>query len=116
ACNPEGPLLWTLKTASVHLPAGEALAHFKTCNKLPQIMARAEADAAGADEAVLLNTEGHLVEASSSNLFWIRDETVETAPLTAGILAGVTRAVIQEITRGAGIAFQERNIAPANLR
>src|ERR1017187_269469 len=41
---------WRLITSSFRLPAGEPLAQFKTCNKLPQVLARAEADAAGADE------------------------------------------------------------------
>jgi branched-subunit amino acid aminotransferase/4-amino-4-deoxychorismate lyase len=44
---------WRAHTASVRLPAGDALAQFKTCNKLMQVVARAEADAVGADEALL---------------------------------------------------------------
>src|SRR5439155_15849949 len=87
---------WRLITSSFRLPANEPLAQFKTCNKLPQILARAEADVAGAQEALLLNTEGHVVEASSSNLFWIEGNTVCTPPLAAGILPGVTRAVVFE--------------------
>src|SRR5213593_2119906 len=62
---------WRLITSRLRLPANEPLAQFKTCNKLPQILARAEADAAGAEEALLLNTDGFVVEASSSNLFWL---------------------------------------------
>src|SRR5215472_16973761 len=73
--DPENPPGWRLITSSFRLPADEALAQFKTCNKLPQILARAEADAAGADEALLSNTEGHVVEASSSNLFWVEADT-----------------------------------------
>ena len=88
------PRVWRLITSSVRLPAREPLAHFKTCNKLPQIMARAEADAAGADEALLLNTEGYVVEGASSNLFWIKGRTVCTPPLASGILPGVTRQVV----------------------
>src|SRR5207237_8017976 len=99
-----GSLQWRLKTASVRLPANEPLAQFKTCNKLPQILARAEADTAGADEALLLNTDGHVVEAASSNLFWVRDQTVCTPPLTSGIVAGVTRTVVLEICSSLGIA------------
>ncbi len=58
----DAPARWSLVTSSCRLPANEPLAQFKTCNKLPQILARAEADAAGADEALLLNTEGYVVE------------------------------------------------------
>ena len=53
----EKPPRWRLATSSFRLPANEPLAQFKTCNKLPQILARAQADEAGADEALLLNTE-----------------------------------------------------------
>jgi branched-chain amino acid aminotransferase len=112
----DGPVRWTLVTASFRLPANEPLAQFKTCNKLPQILARAEADAAGADEALLLNTEGHVVEAASSNLFWIQDQTVCTPPLASGILAGVTRAVVLEICRNLGIDVREIAITPGALQ
>jgi aminodeoxychorismate lyase len=112
----EGPVRWKLVTSSFRLPANEPLAQFKTCNKLPQILARAQADAAGADEALLLNTDGNVVEAASSNLFWIQDQTVCTPPLASGILAGVTRAVVLEICRKLGLDAREAAIAPATLQ
>jgi aminodeoxychorismate lyase len=110
------PVQWKLVTASFRLPANELLAQFKTCNKLPQILARAQADADGADEAVLLNTDGHVVEGASSNLFWVEHETVCTPPLTAGILAGVTRAVVMEFCDKLGIPTRESAIVPAALQ
>jgi len=79
---------WKLATASVRLPAGDALARFKTCSKLAQVMARAEAEAAGADEALLLSTEGFVVEAASANLFWVRSGVVETASHGGGDSGG----------------------------
>src|SRR6185295_13516940 len=85
------------------------LAQFKTCNKLPQILARAEADAVGADEALLLNTEGYVVEAASSNLFWVKAGAVCTPPLASGILAGVTRAVVMEICQKLRLEVRELN-------
>jgi branched-chain amino acid aminotransferase len=103
-------------TASFRLPANEALAQFKTCNKLPQVMARAEADAAVADEALLLNTNGEIVEGSSSNLFWIAEGKVCTPPLTSGILAGVTRIVVLELCEKLGLPSGEKSITPAALR
>ena len=107
---------WKLVTASLRLPAGDALAQFKTANKLAQVLARAEADAAGADEAVLLNTDGHVVEGASSNLFWIEGKTVCTPPLTDGLLAGVTRAVTMEICQGLSLPITERAVTPEQLR
>jgi aminodeoxychorismate lyase len=109
------PPLWKLITASVRLPAGEPLAQFKTCNKLAQVLARAEADAGGADEALLVNTDGFAAEASSSNLFWIERETVCTPPLASGILAGVTRAVIMEVCQTLHIPTRESQPRPKDL-
>ena len=97
-------------TASSRLAANEPLSLFKNCNRLPQILAKAEADAAGADEALLLNTNGEVVEASASNLFWILDDVVCTPALTSGILAGVTRLVVLEICRKLGVATKETGI------
>jgi branched-chain amino acid aminotransferase len=110
------PPVWKVVTASFRLPADEALAQYKTCNKLAQVLARAEADARGADEALLLNTDGEVVEGSSSNLFWIANETVHTPPLAAGILAGVTRLVVTEICRKTGVPLRETSVKPAELR
>lgn len=109
-------LRWRAHTASFRLPAGEVLAQFKTCNKLAQVLARAEAEAAGADEALLLNTDGFVVEAASSNLFWVRDGTVCTPPLAGGILAGVTREVVGELCARLKLPLREENIAPSELR
>lgn len=106
---------WKLVTASFRLPAGEKLAHFKTANKLAQVLARAEADAAGADEALLCNTEGFVVEGASSNLFWIDGDTICTPSLASGILAGVTRAVTLELCQQLGLPFAERQITPEAL-
>jgi aminodeoxychorismate lyase len=112
----ESAPVWHVVTASFRLPAGEALAQYKTCNKLAQVLARAEADARGADEALLLNTDGKVVEGSSSNLFWITNGTVNTPALAAGILAGVTRLVVLEICRNLGLPVRETGVTPAELR
>jgi aminodeoxychorismate lyase len=111
----ENPAQWHLITSSVRLPAGEALSRFKTCNKLPQIMARAEADALGAHEAVLLNTDGYVVEGASSNLFWLEGETVVTPPVASGILPGVTRSVTFELCDNLKLPRRESNITREKL-
>ena len=107
---------WKLITSSHRLPANEPLAQFKTSNNLAQILARAEADAAGADEALLLNTDGYVVEGASSNLFWIAGETICTPPLASGILPGVTRAVVMEICEKIGLKTREANITADELK
>jgi len=113
--DPSNPPHLRVFISSFRLPAGEPLARFKNLNKLPQVLARAEADADGADEALLLNSDGYVVEGSTSNLFWIRGETVCTPPLPSGILPGVTRAVVLELCEKIGIQTREENITPAEL-
>ena len=111
-----GPPRWKLATSNFRVPANEKLSTFKTCNKLPQILARAEAESRGADEALLLNTDDEVAEAASSNLFWIANNTVCTTPLASGILAGVTRGVVFEICERRDIPFAEMTIKPDALR
>jgi aminodeoxychorismate lyase len=110
------PPRWKLITASPRLPTNEPLAQFKTANKLPQVLARAEADAAGADEALLLNTAGRVVEGTTSNLFWIAGGRICTPPLVEGVLPGVTRQVVLEICRALKLPTREIAPRPRELR
>lgn len=112
----DAPLRWRARTASMRLPAGDALAQFKTCNKLAQVLARAEAEAAGADEALLVNTDGFVVEAASSNLFWVQAGKVYTPPLADGILRGITREVVRELCDSLGQPLLEGDLRPIELR
>ncbi len=112
AGDSQSPSRCRVLTSSFRVPDGEPLTNFKTCNKLPQILARAEAEASSADEALLLNTRGEVAEAASSNLFWIRNGVVCTTALTGGVLAGVTRAVVLEVCRGLGLSTKECSILP----
>ncbi len=114
--DPKNPPQWKLLVSSSRVPPNDPIAQFKGCSKLPQILARMEADDAGADEALLLNTDGFVSEATGSNLFWITNDTVHTPPLTAGILPGVTRETVFEICRNLGITSSEANITPNQLR
>ena len=107
---------WKLVTASVRLPSKDPLARFKTCNKLPQILARLEAEERGADEALLLDDHGYVAEGAGSNFFWVERGEVYTPPLACGVLAGVTRAVVFEICAKLGRPVRERRMAPAGLR
>jgi branched-chain amino acid aminotransferase len=107
---------WQLHIASPRLPANEPISYFKTCNKLAQVVARTEADREGADEALLCNTLGFVVEGASSNLFWLRRNQLCTAPLASGALAGVTRGIVLKLARRLGLKTKEENIRPAALQ
>ena len=112
---PNNPV-WRLITSSIRVPAKDPIATLKTCNRLVQIFARMEAETQCADEALLLNTNGQLAEAASSNVFWIENQTIFTTPLADSALAGVTRGVILELCPGLGLRCEERSISPNQLR
>ena len=65
----------------------------KSTNFLNNILAKMEALGAGADEAIMLNTDGHIAEGTTTNIFWGAGHTLCTPPLEAGVLDGVTRSV-----------------------
>lgn len=109
------PTAWRLATASLRLSVGYSLAGFKTANKLPQVLARNEAEQRGADEALLLNSAGEIVETASGNLFWLEDDVVCTPPLNAGALPGITRAAVIELCGVAGLAVREARALPKAL-
>ena len=67
----ENPVQWSLITSSFRVLAADPLAAFKTMNKLTHVMARVEAVEKGADEALLINTNGEVAETASGNLFWV---------------------------------------------
>jgi branched-chain amino acid aminotransferase len=79
----------------------------KSSNLLNNILAVREAQARGADEPVLLNQDGFLAEGASTNVFLVRGRTVFTPPLSAGILAGITREVVLELLPGLGLPSRE---------
>jgi branched-chain amino acid aminotransferase len=104
-----------LATATIRVPAHDPLSAVKSANKLAQILARAEAEERGADEALLLNVEGDVAEASSSNIFWIERGEVCTPPVSDGALPGVIRAVIINLCQSHNIVAAERSVARAAL-
>ena len=114
--NSDEPLQWSLVTSSFRIPAGDALAAFKSTSKILNVLARAEAEEKGADEALLLNTNGEVAETAGGNLFWIYRDLVCTAPTGRGILPGITRAVVLEICQTLGLETSRRVIKPEMLR
>jgi len=107
---------WSLITSSYRILAADPLSSFKTLNKLVHVMARGEAVGQGADEALLLNSNGEVAETTSGNLFWVYQDTVCTVPTGRGALPGITRAVILEICQTLGLTTNKRVIKPEALR
>jgi branched-chain amino acid aminotransferase/4-amino-4-deoxychorismate lyase len=81
-----------LIVATTRRNEGSPVSRLKSLSYLDNVLARAEAKAAGADEAVMLNNRGEVACAAAANLFWIKDGRLFTPRLDCGVLPGVTRA------------------------
>ena len=114
--NPDEPLQWSMVTSPLRIPASDVLSSFKTTSKAFNVYARAEAEARGADEALLLNTNGEVAEAAGGNLFWVYHDKICTVPTGRGVLPGITRAVVLEICQALGLETNKRVIKPEMLR
>jgi len=79
----------------------------KSCNLLNNVLAHMEAQDAGAKETILLNTRGFVAEGTHTNVFFIAGGTVKTPALECGLLAGITRQVVLECCREAGLPVEE---------
>jgi branched-chain amino acid aminotransferase len=78
-------------------------------------LAKDEAMEKGADEAILLDQQGHVAEGSGANLFLVRDGALVTAPITGDILEGITRRTIIQFARDEGMPIEERDIDRSEL-
>jgi len=97
------------------LPAECLNPEIKSLNYLNNILARIEANQAGMDEAIMLNLDGFVSEGSVDNIFIISDGILKTPPISDGLLAGITRAVIIEVARQAGIPCQQTSLTLQDL-
>src|SRR6266513_1205085 len=87
----------------------------KSLNYLNNIMAKIEANNAGCEEAIMLNAEGFVSECTGDNLFIVKEGHLQTPPLSAGALYGITRGVVIELGREAGVAVAEPNLTRYDL-
>jgi branched-subunit amino acid aminotransferase/4-amino-4-deoxychorismate lyase len=94
----------TLATSTVRRNRGSPASRLKTLSYLDNILARREATAAGADEALMLNTDGEVACAAVANLFWLKDGVLHTPALECGVLDGVIRA---RLLTGASLPVRE---------
>ncbi|MGE0443416.1 MAG: branched-chain-amino-acid transaminase [Gemmatimonadales bacterium] len=97
-----------LVTSGTPIPHREALCpRIKSLNYLPHVLAKHEANIAGADDAVMLDASGHVCEATGMNIWMVKNGALLTPPPHAGILLGVTRALIFELAAAAGHPARE---------
>jgi branched-chain amino acid aminotransferase len=97
-------------------PSSALDAKIKSMNFLNLILARSEAEEAGAYEAILLDQTGCITEASTANIFFARDGRLFTPGCESDILLGITRAAVLELAAEQGIHCQEAAIPASEIR
>jgi branched-chain amino acid aminotransferase len=96
----------TLITSSVRRPGPDVLdPKIHHNNLLPSILAKIEANVAGADDAIMLDHRGFVAETNATHLFLVAGGVLGT-PTAAACPEGITRAAVLELAAGAGIAYQ----------
>lgn len=80
----------------------------KSLNYLNNIYAKIEAIQSNVPEAVMLNQEGYVAEATGDNIFIIKDGELITPPVYLGILEGITRNTVMELAKAQGIPVSEK--------
>lgn len=80
----------------------------KSLNYLNNIYGKIEANLSGAPEAIMLNQEGYVAEATGDNIFLVKKGKLITPPNYAGILEGVTRNCVIDLAREKGIPVEEK--------
>ncbi len=113
---PRDPIpTWRLITGSQRIDARHPLCRHKTTNQLFSILGKAEADRQNADDVLFLNHKEHVAETSCANIFWFDGHSIGTPPLSAGILPGITRQVVQKICASRNLPCKEENIFESAL-
>jgi branched-chain amino acid aminotransferase len=106
----------TLYTSSIRRNEKSLLCGIKSLNYLNNILARMEAQKTGADDALLLNTEGYVAESAVSNIFMIKGKRLVTPSIDSGILPGITREIVLSLADGSDLSVSARHIRLPELK
>lgn len=105
----------SLATAPWRKYPGGALSGIKSTSYGDHLRCVRHALQLGADEALILNTDNHICEGGSSNIWWVHDQTIHTPPLESGCLPGITRGLVLECCRREGLPTRETKARPSAL-
>jgi branched-chain amino acid aminotransferase len=90
-------------------------AQLKSLGRTYALLAHLAAEANGFDDALLLSADGYVAEGPTWNFFWRQANTIFTPALGSGILAGVTRSIMLDLSRAAGYDTEEVLAGPGRL-
>jgi len=102
--------LTVVTCATRRIPHGALSPMVKSLNYLNNVLAKIEAQQAGAGEGLMLNEQGYVAECTGDNIFTIKNGQVFTPPISAGALAGVTREAMFHIAAQLGVTITEPNM------
>ncbi len=92
------------------------ISNLKTGNALIYVLAKIWANENGFDDALILNQNGNIIEASSSNIFWKKNNIIYTVPLSEGCIAGVARQEYMEQMEVENKTVFEKKCSEIDLR
>ena len=102
----------SLGIASIVRNEGSPISGIKSLSYVDSVVAKNLALKSGFDDALILNNAGNVTCATSSNFFLTLEDTIFTPPVHDGILAGVTRGFVIEISSSLGLKIKETSIKP----
>lgn len=105
----------TLVTSSLARNDRSPLSSVKSLSYVDGVVARLEAQRAGADDALMCNTRGLVTGATSSNIFAVISGALVTPPVEDGALPGISRLTLLEEAERLGIACEERSLTPQDV-
>lgn len=106
---------WKVVTVSLRRNLSSPLCKIKSANYLDNMLARSEARQQGAQEGIMLNTDGYLAEGTMSNIFLVSSGKLITPDAGSGILPGITRDVVIKLARRLSITTEERAVLPVEM-
>jgi 4-amino-4-deoxychorismate lyase len=100
---------------TTRLGLNPALAGIKHLNRLEQVMARSEWNDASIQEGLMLDVNNHVIEGTMTNLFYIKNSGLYTAPLTQSGVAGIIRRIIMTLAADHGLSVIEHEFTKDEL-
>jgi 4-amino-4-deoxychorismate lyase len=103
------------RICATRLGLSPALAGIKHLNRLEQVLARAEWNDSSIQEGLMLDVNGHVIEGTMTNLFYVKNNILHTAVLAQSGVSGIIRGVIMAISGDHGLSVIEHGFTKDQL-
>ena len=103
------------RICQTRLGLNPVLAGIKHLNRLEQILARAEWTDEAIQEGIMLDINGHVIEGTMTNLFYLKNNTLHTSLLNQSGIAGIMRSIILKVSSDHGLAIIEHSFTTDEL-